>query len=264
MTESVIGDLLNEATAKRRTQEPLTQFITTLEDNFSTFLRRAVAESSSPQSEARKGLGVLPSPAKKVIVKRALQHESTNADLLRVGYTSTGEDKRKRDLETAVIHVVQFTSPEKHIYATDTDYYTATLDWLASVVGERDLVFPQEEGPAIQVGKVNAVVHYVDENAFGQFALHTVPIKTPEDIERARVLEEESPSRLLTMQYGKEATTSNIGYTILEEQIMEQISTHAPQTLNIPLILSIPFTNSLVRAKKPFMTGMEQRVNKKI
>jgi hypothetical protein len=238
MSEFSIGSLLKDAQAAKP-EKSMPDFREKLQASFTGFLEQAVAITRPLRTEVQKGAGVLGSSAKREIARRVIRHEPTNADQLRTARVKReGEPARAPD--TVTVHVVDLVDPAS-LLTKSPDKFSATLGWLTTLVGKEDLTFHAAEStmPRIEVGKVRAVMHLLEQNVFGQFEMRTCEVNTPSDLKKVRDLYAETQLRVTQRNPTGVTSTQQMAYLTFGTGLAEEIrETDDEKTVNVPVYLN--------------------------
>lgn len=241
-SSSFIDGLLQESLASRvkGTEKADVSFGQALTATVEQYIRESVTSSATHETITSEGVGKLAPSARKTIVRRWLRHEPTNAQQLRTGETEIS-GQPAHTAERAVIHLVDAMNISDSTSLAKQQRRTAVIEWLGKLLTTKTFSEGSESAGElpIKIEDVQAMVHLVERNAFGQITKHEYPLHDTAAAHEMHEIYAASSTRVLQSDKEKPSTTRGIGFTVLGGEIAEAIiAATDPRTVIIPLYLS--------------------------
>lgn len=173
----------------RRYTEPNTEFYHKYQQVFREGIMKVAGfippETPVTTIEVEGKTGVLPDPAKRVVVREALVGQPLSP--LRVSEEEIIKGKPERIVQVANIHVITEINA---LTAADAEEINAMLDTLLSVrqsISRNNVVFYSMDAgePAVRVMKFQAKLHMIERGIVGNYDFLSLPLNSQADLEKA-------------------------------------------------------------------------------
>lgn len=195
-----------------------------------------------PQTETTQiegTFGVLPSPAKKIVVKEVLSGHPTPP--LKVSEETIETDKQERPIDTATLHAVIEVTPKT---SADRDEVKATVSTLLAIrrliesgnkpgglrMGVGDLI--------LRIANTRAVLYLISRGVFGNYRFDRLNLATSTDFQKALLEFEKSTSSVLQFNPEEPSNSDTVAYEVINQQIAQDIAkSKGPANVAVPILI---------------------------
>lgn len=169
--------------------------------------------------------GVLPSPAKKIVVKEVLSGHPTPP--LKVSEETIETDKQERPIDTATLHAVIEVTPKT---SADREEVRLTVGMLSAIqklleLGKKPSGLQMEIGDLlITIKNTRAVLHLIRRGVLGNYRVENLALVTSTDFQRALSEFEKMTFEALQFNPQEKSNSDTVAHEVINQQIAEDIA----------------------------------------
>src|SRR3989344_5842366 len=223
-----VGRISARTSEGKNFSEPGADFYKKYEDEFIFGILQA-AHFINPKTptttiEIEGKAGILPAPAKRIIVREALAGQPLSP--LKVSEEEIIRGKPERVVELATVHVIADVNPTSAANPREIETMLNTLLSVRKSTDEDNMSYwyIDKDEPLVRVLKFQAQVHMLRRGVVGNYDSLSLPLNNPDDLRKAIEQYRKSLAGVLSFDPSKRPSEDQIPHIVFNRSIADKIS----------------------------------------